>query len=83
MRGRIQGDLKYKADVTCNQCKKTESSSTTFLRIGTVEINELEEAIKDALRTKFIEPPIYWSIAGRGNYTCWECNHPNTPRPKD
>lgn len=73
MIGRASATVKFKPTVTCNKCNATGASETSTVQTGVVDMSDLQSAIEHAMSRVFIQPPLYWAVSGRGNYTCGDC----------
>jgi hypothetical protein len=74
MMGVVTAKLKFKAVCRCRKCGTTDlSSETNRVEVEQVALSDLHAAIDRALKQPLIQPPIGWSINGRGNYMCPSC----------
>jgi hypothetical protein len=69
----IGGSVRILPLVRCRKCGAQEYSEQISESFGPVSIHLLSRAVSDILTTRLIQPPIGWSISGRGNYDCPAC----------
>lgn len=78
MKGLFQAKIKIKFLCKCVGCgKEILSSETNKYEYGSAFIISKDtffDDIKKSLDNRFVDPPVGWSVEGRGNFKCKECS---------